>query len=95
MSSLLTKAAGLNSTSFDSSIVTVVLFSDPTFIPAPKYNDEDSLSISQVVGLVVGSIMGTFLLMLGTYYVFVWLARRKHATDKQQGAHDHQSTGAQ
>lgn len=78
---MLLKAAEMNSTSFGSSVVTAVLFSDPTVIPAPKY-DEDvdkSLSVGQVAGLVVGSIVGTMLLMLATYGVFVWIARHSSA----------------
>lgn len=72
----------MNSTSFNSSIITVVQFSEPTIIPAPTYSDDDDwgLGVGQIVGLVVGCIIGTFLLMSVTYWVFVWLDRRTHAS---------------
>eukprot|EP01031_Cornospumella_fuschlensis_P028157 gene28157-33998_t len=84
VAALVTKAAELNSTSFSSSIITVVLFSDPIVFPAPDYNDGEGLSVGQVVGLVVGCIVGTLLLMLGTYAVFAWFASRKSVTDQQE-----------
>eukprot|EP01031_Cornospumella_fuschlensis_P027235 gene27235-32904_t len=84
VAALVTKAAELNSTSFSSSIITVVLFSDPVVFPAPDYSDDEGLSVGQVVGLVVGCIVGTLLLMLGTYAVFAWFASRKSVTDQQE-----------
>lgn len=80
MTSLVTNAAALNSTSFDSSIITVVLFSDPTFIPAPRYSDggdDAGLSAGQIAGVVVGSVLGP-LLLLGVCWVLVLIARRRH-----------------
>lgn len=83
VAALETKAAEMNSTSFSTAIITVVLFSDPTVTPAPKYQDGDGnegLSVGAVVGVVVGSIVGAWLLvLLCVYCVCPVIARRKSA----------------
>eukprot|EP01031_Cornospumella_fuschlensis_P024406 gene24406-29505_t len=82
ISSLQTVASQLNSTTFSSTVVTLVAVSDPIVISAPNYEKQAGLTVGQIAGLVVGSIVGTMLLMLCVWCFFVAVGRRKRESEE-------------